>query len=177
MHLPVLAFPLKLEKNWIMLNAVQTPESRTWESAGSESSVVKNKQFMEIAVETVRIPKIAGKLSDHQRLPDRTQSKTTTSIPTGREDGCPCLGLFSAPFVIFISEIKFVEERNASSSLVLGFDIQVFKRHVYSEWTETFCFLKEYKTKTYNLFCKNLESIFYLFRESSSPNQNDYIVF
>lgn len=88
---------------------------------------------MEIAVETVRIPKIAGKLSDHQRLLDRTQSKTTMSIPTGREDGCPCLGLFSAPFVIFISEIKFVEERNASSSLVLGFDIQVFKRRVYSE--------------------------------------------
>lgn len=103
------------------MNAVQAPESRTWESAGSESSLVKNKQFMEIAVETVRIPKIAGKLSGSSEIA-RPHTEQNYHVHSSREGRWMLLPWsLSAPFIIFISETKFVEERNASSLLALGF--------------------------------------------------------
>lgn len=79
---------------------------------------------METAVETVRIPKIAGKLSGSSEIarPHTEQNYHVHSNREGRWMSFPWS--LSAPFVIFISETKFLEERNASSSLLLGFGQQ-----------------------------------------------------
>lgn len=80
---------------------------------------------MEIAVETVRIPKIAGKLSGSSEIA-RLHTEQNYHVHSNREGRWMSLPWsLSALFVIFISEIKFVEERNVSSSLVLGFGLQM----------------------------------------------------
>lgn len=62
---------------------------------------------------------------DQQRLLDRIQSKTTRVHSNREGRWMSFLWSLAAPFVIFINEIKFVEERNASSSWALGFGLQM----------------------------------------------------
>lgn len=81
---------------------------------------------MEIAVETDRIPKIASKLSGSSEIARLRKEQNYHVHFSIRGIWKPLPLSLPAPFVfVFFSETKFVEEGNASSLLVLGFDLQI----------------------------------------------------